>query len=220
MPQLKRLVDNTNSHSYAARARQERFRFFHSLQASLPRPYHILDVGGTQRFWEVAGFVDEPGVSITIYNLKPPQIDRPGFHARWGDACDMVAFADGQFDVIFSNSVIEHVGTFDQQRRMADEVRRVGRRYFVQTPNYYFPLEPHFLVPGFQWLPVETRAWLLHHFNLGWFKRRATIEEARHEVGTIRLLRRKELVALFPEAELYYEKALGLVKSFVVYAGW
>ena len=70
-----------------------------------------------------------------------------------GDAVDMPGISDGAFDVVFSNSVIEHVETYENQRRMAAEIRRVGRRYFVQTPNRHFPLEPHFLVPGFQLLP-------------------------------------------------------------------
>ena len=59
-------------------------------------------------------------------------------------------FKDKSFDAVFSNSVIEHVGTFEDQKMMANEVIRVTNFYFIQTPNLYFPIEPHFLVPFFQ----------------------------------------------------------------------
>jgi hypothetical protein len=143
-----------------------------------------------------------------------------GFTSVVGDATDLSLFADDAFDVVFSNSVIEHVGDLDMQRRMAQEVQRVGRRYFVQTPNYYFPIEPHYLFPGFQWMPLEWRAWLLHHFDMGWSKRKATREEARQSVGSVRLLRKGEFTSLFPEAHVYDEKVYGLTKSFVAYGGW
>ncbi|HWS70973.1 MAG TPA: class I SAM-dependent methyltransferase, partial [Thermoanaerobaculia bacterium] len=67
-----------------------------------------------------------------------------------------------------SNSVLEHVADMPA---MAREIRRVGRRWYVQTPNRWFPVEPHFLVPFFQFLPIATRAWLLTRFDLGWLTR-------------------------------------------------
>jgi hypothetical protein len=103
---------------------------------------------------------------------------------------------------------------------MAREVKRVGMRYFVQTPNKYFPIEPHFLFPCFQFLPVPVRTWLLQHFHLGWRGRVADPQAARASVNSVRLLTRAELTDLFPEASLFEEKLLGLTKSFVVYAGW
>lgn len=186
----------------------------------MPRPLTILDVGGTQGFWERMGFVDEPDITLTILNLEPQEVRYSHFHSVVGDATDLSLFADHSFDVVFSNSVIEHVGDLNNQRRMAQEVRRVGRRYFLQTPNYYFPIEPHFLFVGFQWLPLSTRAWLLHHFDLGWYKRFPTREAARREAAAVTLLKRNELQALFPDAELYCEKIMGLTKSFVVFDGW
>lgn len=217
---FKKIVDNRQSDSYATQMRRRRFRHFQSLLDTVPRPLTILDVGGTQNFWERMGFVDEPGIRFTIVNLEPQEVTYPHFHSVVGDATNLAAFADASFDVVFSNSVIEHVGNLDSQRRMAQAIRRVGRRYFVQTPNYYFPIEPHFLFLGFQWLPLETRAWLLHHFDLGWAKRLPTRMAARQEAAAITLLKKRELLTLFPGARLYCEKALGLTKSFVVYDGW
>ena len=217
---FKRLADNRQDDSYATAMRRRRFQFFLDLLDSVPRPLTILDVGGTQDFWERMGFTDEPGVAFTVLNLDPQTVKHPRFQSVVGDATNLSAFASDSFDVVFSNSVIEHVGNLDSQRRMAREVERVGRRYFLQTPNYHFPIEPHFLFPGFQWLPLEARAWLLNHFDLGWHKRSPSREAARQEAASVTLLKKRELLSLFPNANLYCEKVFGLTKSFVVYSGW
>ena len=136
------------------------------------------------------------------------------------EIADMRQFADQEFDVVFSNSVIEHVGEPNAQRQMASEMKRVGKRYFVQTPNRHFPLEPHFFFPGFQFLPLVARIWLLQHFDLGWYKKIPNYVAARQEVETIRLLSRRDVMQLFPEGTLYNERFAGLTVSFVIYAGW
>ncbi|MEO7648000.1 MAG: methyltransferase type 11, partial [Gemmatimonadaceae bacterium] len=127
---------------------------------------------------------------------------------------------DAEFDVVFSNSVIEHLGNFAAQMRMANEVRRVGKRYFIQTPNLFFPLEPHFLVPGFQFFPLGLRAWMVSSFDVGWYRRIPDLHQARAEVESVRLLSRTDLRRLFPEARIYKERFAGIVKSFVAYHGW
>jgi SAM-dependent methyltransferase len=165
------------------------------------------------------GFRGDQGLEVTLLNLTPGWT-RPGFRSVVGDACDMRQFPDQEFDVVFSNSVIEHVGDPAAQRQAADEIKRVGKRYFVQTPNRNFPLEPHFFFPGFQFLPLSTRIWLLQHFDLGWYKKIPDYIAARHEVETIRLLSRREMTRLFPEGTLYNERFAGLTVSFVIYAGW
>lgn len=217
---FKRIADNREDDSYATAMRRKRFGFFLDLLAGVPRPLTILDVGGTQGFWERMDFVAEPDIAITVLNLDPQPVKYDGFTSIVGDATDLSLFSSGSFDVVFSNSVIEHVGDSVQQSRMAREVERVGRRYFVQTPNYFFPIEPHYLFPGFQWLPIDARAWLLNHFDLGWSKRAPTRAAARQSVESVSLLRKHEVQSLFPQANLYEEKVLGLTKSFVVYKGW
>jgi hypothetical protein len=103
---------------------------------------------------------------------------------------------------------------------MANEIKRVGKRYFVQTPNRHFPLEPHFLVPGFQFMPLKLRAWLVSHFDVGWYRRIPDRAKARAEVESISLLTHRDLRRLFPEARIYRERLMGLTKSFVAYYGW
>lgn len=217
---VKRIVDNRDQRSLAARARISRFKLFRQLLERLEKPIRILDIGGTVRFWEVMDFTQETGVQITLLNLSAPPTDHPNFTTLVGDATDLGLFPDREFDVVFSNSVIEHVGGRLHQASMAEEVRRVGKRYFIQTPNYYFPIEPHFLLPGFHWLPVPARVWLLRRFNLGWIKRTEDENEARQLVESICLLKRADLLALFPGGQLYEERYFGMVKSFIVYDGW
>jgi hypothetical protein len=217
---ISKIVDNSDQSSYAAKLRQKRFSLFLELLADVPRPVKVLDIGGTQRFWEVMGFIAQPDVHITLLNLDRQEVNYDNFSSVMGDATNLAGINDQEFDAVFSNSVLEHVGDYQQQKRMAQEVQRVGRRYFVQTPNYYFPIEPHFLFLGFQWLPISTRTWLLQHFDLGWIPRVPEVGEAKKVIESIRLLRKKEFVALFPSATIYEEKIFGLTKSFIAYQGW
>ena len=158
MSWLMRRADNTSTESLAHRLRARRFRLFSSLLDSVPRPLRLLDVGGRAQFWEMMGGIPQ-GVSLTLLNVgSMPEVQ--GFTTIRGDARDMSHFRTDEFDVVFSNSVIEHVGSWNDQVAAAGEMQRVGRRYFVQTPNRWFPVEPHFLFPGFQFLPLSLRAQL------------------------------------------------------------
>jgi SAM-dependent methyltransferase len=117
-----------------------------------------------------------------------------------------LAFADRSFDVAFSNSVIEHIPRA-QQRAFAAEVRRVATSYFVQTPNRWFPIEPHWQLPFVHFLPVPVRKALNRRFSFGWM--------ARGHYREINLLSARELRRLFPDAEIHREKVAGLTKSVI-----
>lgn len=195
--------------------RRKRFVCFERLISSLPRPLRVLDVGGTQEFWEKMAFVSDD-VQITVYNLSITPISYPGLISMVGDARNMREFADKEFDLVFSNSVIEHVGDISQQRQMAQEVQRVGKRYWVQTPNRSFPIEPHVLLPLFQFFPFGLKVFILTHYRSPWGWKIASEQEAKNYVRAIRLLTEKELRDLFPGAKIYKEKFFGLTKSFVV----
>ncbi len=215
---LKKLVSNQDSLS--VRLRRKRFTFFTTLMSGVPKPLRILDVGGTEVFWKTMDFADQTDIDIVLFNRKTFQVSHPNFISIAGDARDMKQFKDNEFDVVFSNSLIEHVGSYEDQKVAADEIKRVGIRYFVQTPNYYFPIEPHFLCPCFQFLTPGIKAFLLQHFNLGWYKKIENHQKAIKTANAIRLLKKRELQQLFPEAEIYKEKILGLTKSFIFYKGW
>jgi len=214
----KNFADNTNQHSVATRLRRQRFQILLDMICSQPDPIQILDIGGTKQYWDmmIASSDLSRKLIVTLLNPEPLTLTHPSFIAMRGDGRAMPQFVDRQFDIVFSNSTIEHVGGFEDQKRMADEVRRVGREYYVQTPNRNFPIEPHFVFPFFQFFPVTLRVWLLQHFNLGWFSRIRDRSEAWHEVTSIRLLNRTEVEQLFPDAIIFDERLYGLVKSFVV----
>jgi|GEM_PF-3452676 len=129
-----------------------------------------------------------PEHHITFLNIFQMESELPHSTCEVGDGRRMPQFTDGQFDLVISNSVIEHVGNSREQRRFAEEIQRVGPRYFVQTPNRRFPLEPHFLLPLFQYFPLTVRAFLHQHFDFGWWKKAGTYLSALEEVESIRLL--------------------------------
>src|SRR5687768_8654462 len=137
----RKVADHRKGDTIATRLRRERFGAFKSLIASVPRPLSVRDVGGTQPCCEAMGCTGDDDVRITLLNLTQVEVNYPSFTSIAGDARDMREFRENQFDIVFSNSVIEHVGTHRDQQRMAREVMRVGQRYFVQTPNRFFPIE-------------------------------------------------------------------------------
>jgi len=215
----KRVADNTNENSVATRLRRERFQILAEMLQNCPEPTAILDIGGTQEYWDMMMAAANFDRQVKVILLNPETSDalHPNFSSMVGDGRAMPQFSDNQFDIVFSNSTIEHVGGIDDQRAMAREIMRVGRKYHVQTPNRYFPIEPHFVFPFFQFLPISVRVFLVQHFSLGWYARLPNRSDAHKEVASIRLMKKCEIEALFPNATIYEEKFLGLVKSFVAY---
>jgi 2-polyprenyl-3-methyl-5-hydroxy-6-metoxy-1,4-benzoquinol methylase len=218
MHMIRTLTDYENSQSFVNRLRNERHRFFDErLRALGQRKITILDVGGYERFWMTRGFEGRTDVDITVLNLEREPTHSPNIRSVAGDACDMHQFADHEFDVVFSNSVIEHLHTFENQRAMAREVQRVGRHHFVQTPNRYFIIEPHYLLPAFQFLPRPVQHGLLTRTSLSRSGRMAP-SDADAMLAEIRLLSLAEVKALFPHSRIYSERLLGMTKSFTAYS--
>lgn len=216
---FKNIADNREQHSLATQFRRKRFALLNSLLTRLERPISILDIGGTEDYWRSMLQGAETQIFITLLNLEPSVVTLPGMTSIVGDARNVQA-DENSFDAVFSNSVIEHVGSYQDQMQMAAEVRRLAKRYFIQTPNKNFPLEPHFLFPFFQFLPIAVRVWLLRNFRLGWFQKTPDIQKAKETVNSIRLMDKNEFQALFPQASIYEERVFGLTKSFIAYAGW
>ena len=213
---VAKFADNGDPTSLASRMRSKRNQRFRNAIEGIPRPLNILDVGGAQAVWESIGFVDQPDISITLLNIEPEETSYKNVVSILGDARDMHEFRNGQFDVVYSNSVIEHVGGIEDMRKMAREIQRVGKWYFIQTPNLYFPIEPHFVFPLFQFLPISWRVYLVRHFNLGWIRREPDRERAEREVRSINLLSKTQLRSLFPDANVAAERFFGFTKSFMV----
>jgi hypothetical protein len=189
---------------------------FAELLEPYAEPVRVLDVGGCASFWVATRPELPKRLDLTLLNLDRGDDDAdagPDVRRLVGDARRMTALEDGAFDVCFSNSVIEHVGSFDDQRAMAAEVRRIARSYFIQTPYRYFPIEAHYHVPGWQFLPLGMRARLHQRFDLGWMNRQPDFAAAYAEVSSVRLLDMSDYRRLFPDARIRCERLGPLVKS-------
>jgi SAM-dependent methyltransferase len=170
----------------------------------------ILDVGGDGFNW---GLVDVRP-RVTVLNVEPPTEPLPdGMDCVIGDGCAL-PFADQSFDIVYSNSVIEHLGTRARQERFAREVQRVGRTYYVQTPNRWFPFEPHLITPFVHYLPHRWQR-AVYPYTVWGLVFRPTVAEMDANYEQIRLLGRREFASLFPDAALHTERVAALAKSFV-----
>jgi hypothetical protein len=174
----------------------------------------ILDVGGAESYWNhLQTFVAHAPIEIHLLNLEPTAVSGKKFVSIVGDAVALDYLDDNSYDFVHSNSVIEHVGAWSRMVRIAQHVRRLAPVYYVQTPYFWFPYEPHFRIAFFHWLPEQIRYRLAMRFNLGFFERQKTVEDAIFTVRSCNMLDRHQLRELFPDAYIIPERALGLIKS-------
>jgi len=187
----------------SARARRRRLDLF----VDKMRPVageKVVDIGCGRAGW-LNGL--DPQIEVTGVDRKPSM---PGYSGRnrgyvQGDALDL-PFADGAFDIAFSNSVIEHLSPADWSR-FAAEVRRVSKRFFVQTPNKWFPIEPHVLLPGYQFLPRSQQRVL-------W-----DLMVRDEPYDEITLLTASQLTRLFPGSTIIRERVGPSTKSLIAAGG-
>jgi len=220
--------NHTRPKSLSARLRARRMSYLDEALASCgPGGSVLADLGGTSSFWEM----NLPQLKykerlrrIDLFNLdgEAPQervLSGVEVRIRRGDGTSLPEVPDGFYDIAFSNSVIEHVGSRSRQQQFAEEIRRIAGRIVLQTPSRGFPLEPHFYVPFFAQMPLGLRAWLHQHFTLGWLERQPDALKARAECDQIRLLTKRDLQLLFPGACIHEEIFMGCVKSYIVTGG-
>jgi predicted SAM-dependent methyltransferase len=208
-------ASSDHPNSIGAKFRSKRLRKFEKLffrNFNPEKPIRILDVGGTAYFWKDSQVPNIPGVRITLLNLHLEKSTHPHIVSQVGNATAMDEFEDQSFDLVFSNSVIEHLYTYANQVRMAEEIRRVGKKFFIQTPNKYFPVEAHYALPFAQYFPKSVLLFLLTKTRMSRMKRWEQTA-AKQYLEEIRLIDEKEMKALFPGAKLLKEKALGMTKS-------
>jgi hypothetical protein len=200
-------------HSLAERARLRRWARLTAEFSDLEN-MRVLDLGGTTLFWVRSPVRPK---SVTVINLNEPGDGLPWVRPVKGDACaarELVG--DEEFDLVFSNSLIEHLGGHMQRLSFAEVVRAMAPRYAVQTPYRYFPVEPHWVFPGMQFLPLKVRTWLAPRWPLGhthdWDE-----QEASEEVMFTDLLTVTEMRSLFPDAQIAWERFAGLPKSMMAF---
>ena len=212
------LVDSPAS--LGAKARLRRWEMFREAFPAIEN-LRLLDLGGTVETWRRAPFRPR---QVTILNLfEPGESDDDWIIPVTGDACEATgaltkANVDTSFDVVFSNSLIEHVGGHARRLELAGQVRQLAPRHWVQTPYRYFPLEPHWLFPGMQFMPAATRVKVARHWPLVHSKP-ANIDEARQEVLWTELVGITEMRDYFPTSAIVRERALGITKSLIAVKG-
>ena len=194
---------------YSKRARTKRMRLFAAL-IGVRKGLRILDLGGQPMIWDSI----PRKLDLTIVNLPGiAEQSIPTHHViRYveADACALGDLAEQPFDVVFSNSVIEHVGGAERRQAFAAEARRLGRAYWVQTPSRWFPIEAHCGMP-FWWLyPARVRQFLLARW-------RHSLPNWTRMVEETTVLSKDELQQLFPEATILTERSLGIAKSYIAW---
>ena len=190
-------------------ARAKRMREFEQRMRPTAQP-RIIDLGGTPEVWR---YIREP-LDITIVNLPGETGQEMPSHHRVefieGDACNLPQFEDGCFDLVFSNSVIEHVGDDHKQEHFAAEVRRLGKSYWVQTPSKWFPIEAHTGMPLWWFYPEPARQFFLKRWH-------RSLPAWSDSMAATRVLSRQRMQNLFPGARIYTETVVGVPKSYTAF---
>jgi hypothetical protein len=198
--------------------REKRYEAFRRILAP-KRIGHLLDVGGFDNDWYGRG---ETVAEVTILNLTAPLLGHappgsPTFHTMAGDGRSLT-MRDGEFEVVYSNSVIEHVGDFEDQKAFAAEMRRVGRKLWVQTPAFSCPVEPHYLGLFVHWIPSRFRWPCIRWATFVGLTGAAGEEGLRAIMNTTRLLTHREYRSLFPDCEIMVERMFWIIpKSYIAY---
>jgi hypothetical protein len=196
--------------------RRSRVSRFYS-EMSVNSATEVLDIGGSPFVWDLAEKLGFPRPKVTIVNLLPPSSRRAADFAWVVGNAVCLPFRDRSFDVALSNSVVEHLGSWDMQRQFASEVLRVSKHHFVQTPNYGFFFEPHFLTPFVHWLPLRWRRRVVRRGTVWGFLTNPSPEAADRIIREIRLLGPREVKSLFPNDRLLLERFLLMPKSLVTF---
>lgn len=212
------LKDTSNPNSLASKMRRQRAKHVMRLIEKTHREKgrcRIIDLGGEAPYWRSfdRATLEKLGVHITLVNMMALASDDPMFTVVEGNACDLRAqFPDNSFDLTHSNSVVEHVGQWTEMELFARETRRLAPAYYVQTPNFGFPIEPHFSAPFFHWRSEQARARALlrmrPHYN-------GDLAHAMKDIQSAKLLDRGQFRVLFPDCEVLSERFMGLTKSLI-----
>jgi SAM-dependent methyltransferase len=208
---ISRIKDPGRPGSLSARARQRRstefLRRFPEIESM-----RVLDLGGTPDAW--AEMARRPKQVVAV-NLDPQHQSTEDVDYVVGDACALPESLDGErFDLVYSSSLLEHVGGHAMRHQFAATVHAMADHHWVQTPYRYFPIEPHWVFPAFQFLPVPTRTAISRRWKLGHIHS-ADPREALDDVSWVELVGITEIRGYFPDSEVWFERFAGLVKSLV-----
>jgi hypothetical protein len=196
--------------SWASNLRDKRNREFIRRFPDLSM-MNVIDLGGTVQWW--INFPVRPH-TVKVVNLEIEETHTSGITTHRGDACSVDVDELGSFDLVFSNSLIEHVGGADRRLALSQVVRKLANKWWIQTPYRYFPIEPHWVFPGQQWLPLAARARIARHWHFGHMQS-DSYHQAVSDCLNTELISKTEMSFLFNDSEIWPEKFMGLTKSLV-----
>lgn len=197
------------------KSRKRRYNLFISLMKPGPQD-KILDVGvspfygrGTNflELWypypeNITALTNDESQKFKDFNKHFPKVK-----LVFGDGKNL-DFSDNYFDITFCNAVVEHVGDYDNQRKFINEIVRVSKKSFITTPNYWFPVDSHTLIPFAHWLPWKIKFWVYKKLKREYW---ASIEH-------LNLLTLKKFISLFPnnvKVKIYKQKILGITSNLI-----
>lgn len=218
----KRLTSRLSERFRAARDRRLRAMIIDE-RRSVGGQFTILDLGGRADYWRRVGFdfLEDHDLHVVCINHTEAELyasddQHPRLTARVGDACNMAGEADNAYQMVHSNSVVEHVGRFADMRAFAGEARRLAPAYYIQTPYFWFPIDPHWpRMPFFHWMPMSWRQKLLRRFKLGWGGPCRDVDHAMRDLEGTVLLDWSQMKTLFPDGRIRAERFFGLPKSMI-----
>ena len=153
---------------------------------------------------------------VTVLNVLSPDVANLPSHLSWviGNALS-APFPDCAFDVVFSNSLVEHLGSQAAQRTFAREVGRLAMGYWVQTPNRWFPIEPHLICPFIHYLPRPLQRPLYPFTPWALLTPGISSPMMDAQFASLLLLTKRTFGQLFPGATIVTERVAGLAKCFI-----
>ena len=206
---VAKLIDPDHAGSFTHRCRQRRNEEFKHRFPDLA-DMRVLDLGGTAVSWRTLGL---RAASVTLVNLDPAEDPEESWiDAIQGDAC---AGGFGKYDLVFSNSLMEHLGGHARRQQFADVIQESASSWWVQTPYRYFPVEPHWVFPGFQFLPFRARLMICQHWSTLHSSALKDTAQAAELVSSVELVSATEMRMYFPTSEIWFERIAGIPKSLV-----
>ncbi|MDA8090358.1 MAG: methyltransferase domain-containing protein [Nitrospiraceae bacterium] len=213
---LYEMIINIEENGFATKLRRKRFLLFEDMVRKIDKKDKItvLDLGGTPSYWRQVYDIDKNplNLGVTLLNINLAVCNESFFEYRRGDARFLHDMEENSFDIAFSNSMIEHVGDLTQQVMAVSEMKRVAKYLYLQTPNFFFPLEPHYQLFFVHWLPFSLKIKVLSRF----YKKSNAYEIYLSD--PINLLTKNDLRFLFDPKKfgIFPEKIFFLTKAFVV----
>jgi len=155
--------------------------------------------------------------NLTAFNISAEHIESikqryPEIKAVVGNACNL-PWPDKYFDIAYSNAVIEHVGDLAKQKQMALEIMRVAKRWFITTPNRWYPFEFHLRLPFVTWLPGRTYLWVGNFIRYNHSKKKYMFMAKHYDV---RLMTAKELAQCFSDSKIIKQRVTFMAETLIV----